>query len=213
MPSTKPDGPSVPWPEPGRGLTGDGVGGGHVTDRCRGPRPACAPWAPSKRMRLAVFLRLVQNPSSCFHVLPAYGQDLRGRDSPSGRRTVRRPRSAGSSPRPLQQGVVVGPAGASILALQSLGVGQVRHPDGPAGRPCPHRPGRCRARWCRSSGASPRPPRGPDPGCLMQGQNQAGALSARMQHILRRDGHALGSACSRSRASRCPGIERRRRCR
>ncbi len=63
--------------------------------------------------------------------------------------------------KPLQQGVVMQQQLVQLVR-QRLAAPPGRRPGSRGAPPCPHRPGRCRARWCRSCGR-PAPPPAPGP--------------------------------------------------
>ena len=132
-----------------RRLGGDGVGRGDVTDRCRGRRRAARPARPRTGCACRPCARVEQVPR---HVHE--GQDL-GRDLGE-----------------LRHQPCLGDLGLAQAAAQRVVMREQRsilRPSvagcaGPArgwrgGRPCPRRPGRCRAPWCRSCWRPP-PPRG-----------------------------------------------------
>ena len=155
-----------------------------------------APCAPSNRMRCPD----CRFSFSTFQTGCGVRQDLR-RDLAQLRRqslAVDRlePRARGAARRGAR---AAGPTRGSSVAV----VGQIRHAGPCAGRPCPRRPGRCRARWCRSWRRR-RPPRA---------RGRARRASAGSAACSRRSSASRGvisTPCSRDRSIssiRCPGVQ------
>ena len=76
------------------------------------------------------------------------------------------------------------------LGPQRLQVDQIHDADGAAARPCPHRPGRCRAWWCRSH-STPAPASRRPSKLAVQRQDQRGIVGD--AQILARDADAGGA--------------------
>ena len=102
-----------------------------------------APWAPSNKIRLPCLLLFVQHlPDRC-RVFQDLRRDLVQSYASSASRSTR------VEPKTPAQRVMVDQQPVDPR-FQRRGIGQIGHADRRGGRPCLRRPGRCRARSCRS---------------------------------------------------------------
>ncbi len=125
-----------------RRLPGDHVGRGHkgIGAEVDVQQRALRPFEQDAFARLALFVQHLPDGGGIF-------QNLRARSRVSC--AISASRSTGSIPRPRRSASWCTSA-RSTRASSVAAIGQIGHADRRGARPCPRRPGRCRARWCRS---------------------------------------------------------------